>query len=189
MVQNLFRTNQRLLFLEPSIVWRKRMVWGQWLVHALWCPKNLSWNPGSFSYSQTRQPGARISVFNSQPQRKDYMMQFLTEITGQSVASAHSIWETSAVPGSSMCLIFNTTLTLLAGLFIFPHSFPWNHTFERYPTGNTFSEKLSSERELASSSVLYHSRFWRLSQWPILEDVFKYIGLTQKKSWTFRSTQ
>lgn len=62
MVQNLFRTNQRLLFLEPSIVWRKRMVWGQWPVHALWCPKNLSWNSGSFSYSQTRQPGARIWV-------------------------------------------------------------------------------------------------------------------------------
>lgn len=118
------------------------------------------------------------SVFNSQPQRKDYMMQFLTEITGQ--GAAHSIWETSAVPGSSMCLIFNIILTLLAGLFIFPHSFPWNRTFERYPTRKTFLEKFSSERELASSSVLYHSRFWGLSQWPILRDVFKYIGLAQK---------
>lgn len=32
---------------------------------------------------------SEFSVFNSQPQRKDYMMQFLTEITGQ--GAAHSI--------------------------------------------------------------------------------------------------
>lgn len=40
---------------------------------------------------------SEFSVFNSQPQRKDYMMQFLTEITGQ--GAAHSIWETLQFQG------------------------------------------------------------------------------------------
>ena len=93
------------------------------------------------------------------------MMQFLTQIRGQ--GAAPSIWETSVVPGSSMPLISNTVLTPLAGLFIFPRSFPWKLTFERYHTRKTSSEKFLSERELVSSFVLWHSRLWGLSQWPI----------------------